>query len=373
MKKKGNKEKVLLATHDNRIRILLIGPVAKTTKDVGGTTVSFEMLARQLVIKPNIDARILAFPGRRDSSLIRALRLIILFIRAIRHVPSTDVVSIHASNGLPFLGALIWCLTRLLHKRLILRQFGGHDYISSSLLTQQLLKWLIRRSDLVLLQTLGQLNASRTWMQCQKRWYPNSRPAYSRHRPIPDHCDRFIYIGHVRPCKGIFELFAATEKANLPCPVDVYGPMMEGLGQSDFDGRHHVRYKGILSAEQVMPTMEQYDALIMPTYWPSEGYPGVILEAFHAGLPVICSRWRFLPELVDDSCGFLVPPRDANQLSQAMSDLVAMPERYQQFCRGAQARAQLFDAEFWGDRFVSFCEALRNGAELPKEVSQAAP
>jgi len=104
--------------------------------------------------------------------------------------------------------------------------------------------------------------------------------------------------------------------------------------------------------------MRDYDALLFPTYWQGEGIPGVVLEAFQAGLPVITTDWRSIPELVDDSCGILVPPRDVDALEAAMQQLVSDSELYQQLSGGALRKASEFSAERWTAEFVRYCRSL---------------
>jgi glycosyltransferase involved in cell wall biosynthesis len=105
-------------------------------------------------------------------------------------------------------------------------------------------------------------------------------------------------------------------------------------------------------------TMAQYDALLLPTYHEGEGYPGVVLEAFRAGLPVICTRWQALPEIVDDTCGILVEPRSAEELRDAMERLIRNPALFKSLREGATRRRDLFSSETWAERFVEYCRGL---------------
>jgi glycosyltransferase involved in cell wall biosynthesis len=56
-----------------------------------------------------------------------------------------------------------------------------------------------------------------------------------------------------------------------------------------------------------------------------EGNPLSVMEAMAAGKPMICTAVGGVPELVEDGCGLLVPPRDAQALSKAMSQMLENP------------------------------------------------
>src|SRR5690606_33272769 len=55
----------------------------------------------------------------------------------------------------------------------------------------------------------------------------------------------------------------------------------------------------------------------LPSY--SEGHPNVLVEALACGRPVVATDVGGIPEVVDDGCGILVPPRDARALARALA------------------------------------------------------
>ena len=70
----------------------------------------------------------------------------------------------------------------------------------------------------------------------------------------------------------------------------------------------------------------QYDALVLPSYFDTEGHPGVLIEAMHAGVPVIATQLRTFPELITNGInGFLVPPKDSQLLAGAIRLLAVDP------------------------------------------------
>ena len=81
----------------------------------------------------------------------------------------------------------------------------------------------------------------------------------------------------------------------------------------------------------------------------SEGISLTILEAMAAGLPVAATRVGGTPEIVDESCGRLVPSRDAAALAAVLRALAAdAPLRR---TLGAAARARV-EQRFTLDRMV---------------------
>jgi len=81
----------------------------------------------------------------------------------------------------------------------------------------------------------------------------------------------------------------------------------------------------------------------------SEGISLTILEAMAAGLPVIATRVGGTPEIVDESCGRLVPSRDPDALAGTLAALAANAPLRQALGREARARVE---QHFTLDRMV---------------------
>src|SRR5262249_42486224 len=105
-------------------------------------------------------------------------------------------------------------------------------------------------------------------------------------------------------------------------------------------------------------TLTRYDALILPSYAEVEGYPGVILEAYCAGIPVIATRWGGIPEIVTDETGILVEPRDVASLAKAMQMLIDSNHLLATLRAGARSKAAEFDANRWTQYFIDLCRSL---------------
>jgi glycosyltransferase involved in cell wall biosynthesis len=175
---------------------------------------------------------------------------------------------------------------------------------------------------------------------------------------LTSHLANVSYIGHVKPAKGIRELIDASKMLTATTmTVDVYGPLQEGISESWFDGSP-VKYCGLLAKEDVIRTLGNYDALVLPSYWEGEGHPGVILEAYCAGIPVIATRWGGIPEIVTTETGILVEPRDVAGLAKAMQTLIDSDHLLSTLRTGARSKATEFDADRWTQYFIDLCHRL---------------
>lgn len=82
---------------------------------------------------------------------------------------------------------------------------------------------------------------------------------------------------------------------------------------------------GRLSPDEVKDVMKDCYAFVLPSL--SEGLPRVILEAMALGKPVIASNVGGIPEIVKEGeCGFLVDPKDAENLAKKIEELIRFPE-----------------------------------------------
>ena len=71
--------------------------------------------------------------------------------------------------------------------------------------------------------------------------------------------------------------------------------------------------------------MNALDCLVHPQVG-TEAFPGVVLEAFACGKPVIASALDGIPEaFAAGNYGRLIPPDDVAALATAMSDQVRLP------------------------------------------------
>jgi glycosyltransferase involved in cell wall biosynthesis len=328
----------------------MIGPLPPP---IGGATIPFRQLANELAEIPDTCVYVIdTAPKKLRNSIIT---FIFSFFRLIRLIAQVDIVSLHASlRGALFLSPLVFIGCKIASKPFVFRGFGGnypHWYIGRSSLEKAILRASFLKADLHLFETRESVAFFKDHVKSVS-WFPNSRAT----NPVAHYSSRaqkFVYISQIKPSKGI-GVIAAAMRGLEGITVDCYGPLVEGMQARDFENEN-VFYKGILAPDQVASVLQRYDALLFPTIYAGEGYPGVILEAYCAGLPVIATDWRCIPEIVDEKTGILVAPHSHQQLRQAIFDLSEDPIHFSKLQQGAEHRAKFFDSKRWSLFFYQLC------------------
>jgi glycosyltransferase involved in cell wall biosynthesis len=135
--------------------------------------------------------------------------------------------------------------------------------------------------------------------------------------------------------------------------------MLEGVTESDFAGIRNLKYCGALKPGDVVSTIEKYDAFLFPSFYDGEGYPGVILEAYMAGVPVITTDWISIPEIVEDGkSGIIIEPKNPQQLAEAMTELINDKEKLTALKKGVIEYRKEFSSVIWTEKFIRLVNEL---------------
>ncbi len=134
---------------------------------------------------------------------------------------------------------------------------------------------------------------------------------------IPDYTfsednQNLICVGRLCPQKGQFLIPEALAELRQEFPgLKVHfvgdGESRAALEKAidQYDVRSLVELHGWKSNQEVRQLITQGRAFFLPSF--AEGLPVVIMEAFALGRPVISTFIAGIPELVDSSCGWLLP------------------------------------------------------------------
>ena len=91
-------------------------------------------------------------------------------------------------------------------------------------------------------------------------------------------------------------------------------------------------------------TLSKYDVMLFPTYWDGEGFPGIAIDAYISGLPIIASDWSMNKEVVEDGkTGFIIPVHDSVSLAGKMQGFIDGDYSLNTMRSNCLERAQQYD------------------------------
>ena len=167
---------------------------------------------------------------------------------------------------------------------------------------------------------------------------------------------RFVFMSRIMPDKGCDYILEAVEILNKQglqnkYIVDFYGkvdPAYKRIFEHKVSLLPNVNYYGLLDlkSSKGYDTLSSYHAMLFPTFHPSEGIAGVIIDAYIAGLPVIASDWAHNPESVQDGkTGVLIATHDVDALVNIMKKIIDGLLNLDEMSVYAQNAAHGYDAQ----------------------------
>ena len=369
-----------------RRRIGFIGRIDPDETMVDGQTVKTRTLYRYLVRRfgaSNIRVVDTRDYRRETGRVVREL------LRCLHECD--DVVVLLSSGGRRTLFPILWLASTALGVRIYHDLIGGSladdvEADPSGLLMHYLnsfeVNWVETRALADRLSALGVRNASHL---------PNFKDVddvdVDPHAPPSGPPYRLCTLSRVTPEKGIDNAVRAVVAINGDGPpmvtLDVFGPIepsYEERFRRLVDSVPHVRYAGRVPPERAAAAVSGHFALIFPTEWTGEGVPGTIIDAMHAGLPVVASRWRYYHEMLQDGVTGLSYDFDRPELLEAtIRELLALPEaRIVSMRRALLERARAYTPEaVFGEIARTLMSAARGpviaGSKTPAALTAPAP
>lgn len=332
-------------------KFMIVGGVpTENPKTYGGVSILVQQLLEYL--EDNNIQHIHIQTNKYEGKLAFAKNYIYTVFSFLKNVHNTNIIFANvASNGMYYLLPPLLFISKLLKKMFITRVFAGNppsSYENASYSRRSAYKYLYKNSSILFFETKYLVEYYQKINQ-NTFWFPNIRKATNLHREGA-YKKRFIYLGYIKKEKGLHELLRASNELDKSYTIDIYGTLIDI--ERALINNSNVNYFGPLEPKDVLSTMAKYDVLILPSY--REGYPGVIIEAFSLGLPVIATSLQSISEIVDSSCGVLVEPKNSTSIVEAIKyfDL----NNYPNMSEKALDNFFNFEYEKVYSRIISICE-----------------
>lgn len=98
---------------------------------------------------------------------------------------------------------------------------------------------------------------------------------------------------------------------------------------------------------------------LLPSYYIYEGQPTAVLEALSYGCVPVVTRYRLIPDMVNEQCGIFVEPKSPESIADAIESLIDNPEQYVQMSNNAYERFNAsFTQEAYANKILKTIETL---------------
>jgi glycosyltransferase involved in cell wall biosynthesis len=168
---------------------------------------------------------------------------------------------------------------------------------------------------------------------------------------------RAIFVGALRPLKGVQYLLQAWKKLKLP------NAELLLVGGNGFPSGWLEQYQDIVRYVPCVPhaLLNQYYSAANVLVFPSlvEGFGLVLLEAMACGIPVITTPNTAGPDILTDGVeGFIVPIRDVEALKEKLEWCYSHPQELAQMGKAARRKAEQLTWERYRQQLASQVQEL---------------
>jgi glycosyltransferase involved in cell wall biosynthesis len=188
-------------------------------------------------------------------------------------------------------------------------------------------------------------------------------------RPLSDNV-RLLFVGVLRESKGISDLIRALgilKSQDCEVHLDVLGSfhsrefelrLMDIIRSAKVE--QFVSFHGVKTGEAKFDFYRKADIFCFPTFFESETFGVVILEAMQSSLPVVATRWRGVQSIVQDGeTGYLVDINDPAALAIRIRRLIDNPVLRLSFGKhGREVFEQQYSIDTWHKAMEAAIDSL---------------
>lgn len=301
------------------MKILVLGYFGNISNKLDGQTVKTRSIYELLRNKSSdeilfFDTEILKFNKFKFVNLIKQL----CFCHRLVYLP--------AHGNLKYLFPFLYFFSLLFRFQIIYIVIGG--WLVEYLKSKPLHRYLLKRIKVICPETKRmKLDLENNYSFQNIVILPNFRKNYSIKNTLNYNVNtekklRLVFMARIQQMKGLDYIkdlaeYIIQEKREDMFMLDFYGQIdkSDNLYFKDLITKYSfLHYKGALLPQEIYTTLSQYDLLVLPTHYYTEGLPGSILDAYIAGIPVLVTKWKHACEFVEDNItGFIIPFNDSQK------------------------------------------------------------
>lgn len=141
-----------------------------------------------------------------------------------------------------------------------------------------------------------------------------------------------LFIGLLEESKGELDLCRAVielKSKGINVKARIAGEFKTQEYQKDFNKfvdenniQHEVEYLGVIRGQEKESAFRKTDVFCFPSFFHSESFPLVLIEAMSYGIPIVSTRWRGIVDMVTDGDnGYLVEINNPHQVAVKIEEI----------------------------------------------------
>lgn len=227
-----------------------------------------------------------------------------------------NIVMMPAENGLRLFGPLFTLLKKIKKRKIFYVVIGGwlHEYTKK----HKMVKKCLKSYDGIFVETNSMIN------NLEKQGFDKVYQVPNFKNITPIHKDNIMdsYSAPFSVCtmsrvmyeKGIEDAINAVIEVNNKLGKTEYKLYIYGQIEANYEKRFkkiidkspdYISYVGVVPSNETVDVLKNYYLLLFPTFYEGEGFPGTLLDAFAAGVPVIATDWHYNREVLPEKCGYI--------------------------------------------------------------------
>ena len=265
-----------------------------------------------------------------------------------------NIIILPASNGIKIFAPLLRWMNILFHRKLHYVVIGGwlQDFLLGHIHTMRALQ----KFTGIYVETSMMLNALQNMGYSNVFLMPNCKKLsiISPKNLTQEYSEpyKLVTFSRVTEMKGIGTAIDVVKSINAKYgrelyTLDIYGPVdTKKSGWFVNEQRRFtpaIQYKGNRAFSDSVDILSKYFALLFPTKYYTEGIPGTIIDAYAAGIPVICSRWKSCTDIVEDTVtGYVYEFGNDDAFKNILYDIAHNPDKILNLKKNCLKRAHDF-------------------------------
>lgn len=334
---------------NNRKNVLVLGYFGYENNQLDGQTVKTRNIFTLLKSKERSFFKKVSY---FDTQTFQKSKINLL--KAFTAISKVDLLFyLPAHNNLKWIFPFIFIYCKLFNIKIHYIVVGG--WLAEYLKNKPLHKWMLKRIEGIYPENIELVENLKQHYNFTNVFQLHNFRIVEAKSIIPNKSEKIklVFMARVHPLKGINTVFKLADelvKNNIVnVEINVYGPVFPDY-DADFklylNKNNLVRYMGVLQPDDIYNTLVNYDLMLFPTQYFTEGFPGSILDSYIANIPVIATNWKYAHEFIEnEKSGLIVDFGNEEEFIAKTINLIQNSKALEQLKQGAALQSEKYSPE----------------------------